>query len=66
MSAYLQAYGKISASAVQLSKRLLYQMDGLSFEAALQAGADVNTLARMTPDCQQGIARFLSKAETRT
>ncbi len=65
-AAYLQAYGKISASAVQLSKRLLYQMDGLTFEAALQAGADVNTLARMTPDCQQGIARFLNKAETRT
>jgi methylglutaconyl-CoA hydratase len=38
-------------------------MDGMSFEAALQTGADVNTIARLTEDCQQGIARFLSKTK---
>jgi hypothetical protein len=27
----------------------------------LQAGVDVNAIARMTEDCQQGIARFLKK-----
>jgi methylglutaconyl-CoA hydratase len=36
-------------------------MDGMTFDAALRAGADVNTIARMTDDCQAGIARFLTK-----
>lgn len=48
-----------SASALGLSKALLYQIDGASFEASIRAGADVNALARLTPDCQEGIRRFL-------
>jgi methylglutaconyl-CoA hydratase len=58
---YVAAFEKVSRSAVMLSKRLLYQMDGVSFDAALQAGVDVNTIARMTEDCREGIARFLKK-----
>lgn len=58
---YVSVYGKVSRSAVVLSKKLLYQMDGLSYEAALASGVDVNTIARLTDDCQTGIARFLSK-----
>jgi len=58
---YVSVYKKVSRSAVILSKRLLYQMDGLTFEAALQAGVDANTIARMTEDCQKGIAKFLNK-----
>ncbi|NJM53373.1 MAG: hypothetical protein HC846_08250 [Blastocatellia bacterium] len=58
---YVSGYEKISRSAVILSKRLLYQMDGMNFETALQAGVDVNTIARMTEDCQNGIAKFLQK-----
>ena len=58
---YLTGFEKVSHSAVVLSKRLLYHMDGMSFDAALQAGADVNAIARMTEDCRQGIARFLKK-----
>jgi hypothetical protein len=27
----------------------------------LQSGVDINTIARMTEDCQNGIARFLKK-----
>ena len=50
-----------SASALALSKSLLYRIDGASFEAAIQAGADVNALARLTPDCQEGIRRFLER-----
>lgn len=60
---YVAGFEQLSRSAVVLTKRLLYQMDGLSFDAALQAGADVNTIARMTKDCRAGIARFLSKAK---
>lgn len=58
---YVMALARKSASAVYLSKRLLYQMDGLSFEAALKSGMDANTICRMTEDCQQGIAKFLKK-----
>lgn len=58
---YAAAYEKVSRSAVMLSKRLLYQMDGMTFDAALQAGVDTNTIARLTEDCQTGIAKFLKK-----
>jgi methylglutaconyl-CoA hydratase len=58
---YVAGFEKMSSSAVMLSKRLLYHMDGMTFDAALQAGVDINALARMTGDCQQGIARFLKK-----
>lgn len=58
---YVAGFEKVSRSAVMLSKRLLYHMDGMTFETALQAGVDVNTIARMTEDCQKGIAGFLKK-----
>lgn len=58
---YVSGYEKISRSAVILSKRLLYQIDGMNFETALQSGVDVNSIARMTEDCQNGIAKFLQK-----
>jgi methylglutaconyl-CoA hydratase len=58
---FARGFEKVSRSAVMLSKRLLYHMDGMTFDAALQSGVDVNTIARMTEDCQQGIARFLKK-----
>ena len=53
-----------SASALALSKRLLYQIDGASFEAAIRAGAQVNALARLTDDCQDGIRACLAKRGT--
>ena len=58
---YVADFERVSRSAVQLTKRLLYHIDGLTFDAALRAGADTNTLARMTEDCRAGVARFLSK-----
>ena len=58
---YVAGYANVSRSAVILSKRLLYQMDGMNFETALQSGVDINTIARLTDDCQNGIARFLKK-----
>lgn len=58
---FARGFEKVSRSAVMLSKRLLYHMDSLTFDAALEAGVDVNAIARMTEDCQQGIARFLKK-----
>ncbi len=58
---YVSVYQNVSRSAVVLSKRLLYQMDGMTFESALRSGVDVNTIARLTDDCQTGIRRFLDK-----
>lgn len=58
---YVGAFHKVSRSAVALTKALLYQIDGLGFPEALETGVDVNVIARMTDDCQQGIARFLKK-----
>ncbi|MET0624197.1 MAG: enoyl-CoA hydratase-related protein [Pyrinomonadaceae bacterium] len=60
---YVADFARVSRSAVVLTKRLLYQMDGLSFDDALQTGADLNTIARMTEDCRAGVARFLSKSK---
>ena len=61
VTAYVSGFEKTSKSAVALTKTLLYQMDGMSFGDALQTGVDVNVIARMTEDCQEGIARFLKK-----
>jgi len=61
VDAYISRMSKKSASAVTLSKRLLYNMDSMSFEAALQSGVEINAIARMTEDCRRGIERFLKK-----
>ena len=58
---FIRGFDNVSRSAVLLSKRLLYQMDGMNFDDAMRSGVDVNTIGRMTADCQQGIARFLKK-----
>lgn len=59
VTSYLNEFGKLSRSAVSLTKTLLYQMDGVTFSAALEAGADVNVIARLTKDCQERVAKFL-------
>ena len=58
---YVSVYEKVSRPAVILSKKLLYQMDGMDFYTALEVGAEVNAIARLTEDCQRGIAKFLKK-----
>lgn len=59
--AIAKQYEKLSASAVQMTKRLLYDIDTLTFDAAIELGAQTNATARMTDDCQKGIAKFLEK-----
>ena len=58
---YVAEFEKMSRSAISLTKTLLYQMDGMSFPEALETGADVNVIARLTDDCQQQISKFLNK-----
>jgi methylglutaconyl-CoA hydratase len=59
--AYVSEFEKMSASAMALTKTLLYQMDGLAFPEALETGADVNVIARLTDDCQRKVAEFLKR-----
>ena len=61
VEAFAGQFEKVSRSAVSLSKQLLYQIDGMSFENALDSGADMNVIARMTADCRKGVAAFLKK-----
>jgi len=50
-----------SSSALSLTKSLLYQIDSMSFEAALSAGVQTNAIARLTDDCRRGIEQFLKR-----
>ncbi|NNF00900.1 MAG: hypothetical protein HKN25_17930 [Pyrinomonadaceae bacterium] len=58
---YASVYKTVSRSAVVLSKKLLYQMDGKDFDSALSIGAEINAIARLTEDCRNGISRFLDR-----
>ncbi len=57
----LQQLAGASASALSLIKRQLYELEGKSFDEAIALGADVNALARSTPDFRAAVARFLQR-----
>ncbi len=58
---FASVYTKVSGSAVSATKRLLYDIDGDDFDAAVEKGVQTNARVRMTDDCQKGIAKFLDK-----
>jgi len=58
---YVSALAAQSASAMSLSKTLLYETDGMSFEASIEAGVQANVQARRTDDFKRGVERFLKK-----
>lgn len=58
---YVTQMASKSASAVSLAKSLLYHMDGMTFETAIEAGIQMNAITRMTEDCKRGVERFLKK-----
>jgi methylglutaconyl-CoA hydratase len=58
---YASVYTKVSGSAVAMTKRLLYDIDGDDMSAAIAKGVETNARARMTEDCKNGIAKFLKK-----
>ena len=62
VDAYAKRFEELSKPAIALTKVLLYQIDGLAFPEALETGADVNVIARMSEDCQKGIAKFLQQS----
>jgi methylglutaconyl-CoA hydratase len=61
VTGYVARIAKGSASAISLSKNLLYHMDGMSFEAAIESGVHLNAIARRTEDCRRGVDQFLKK-----
>jgi len=54
----LQQLADASASAQALTKKLFYDLDGLSFRDGIAAGARTNVAARATPDFRDGVLRF--------
>jgi enoyl-CoA hydratase/carnithine racemase len=58
---YVAALAEQSATAMGLSKALLYQTDGISFEASIEAGVQANVQARRTEDFKRGVERFLKR-----
>ena len=61
VDAFVGKLAEKSASAIALSKRLLYHIDGMTFESAVEAGVETNAIARTTEDMKRGIERFLKK-----
>jgi methylglutaconyl-CoA hydratase len=52
---------KNSASSIKLTKEMLSNISSMNFEDALEYACDLNAITRMTPDCKEGVAKFLSK-----
>jgi methylglutaconyl-CoA hydratase len=58
---FARQFESVSGPAVSLSKRLFYAGDAMTFNDALECGVDINVIARMSRDCQEGVACFLKK-----
>jgi len=58
---YANRLAKKSASAIALTKRLLHQIDGMPLDAAMEAGVEVNAIARLTEDARRGFEQFTKK-----
>jgi methylglutaconyl-CoA hydratase len=58
---YVAALASKSASAAMLTKSLLYQMDGMAYESAIEAAIQTNALARMTEDARRGFEKFVTR-----
>jgi methylglutaconyl-CoA hydratase len=50
-----------SATAIGLTKKLLYDLDGLSVADGVRLGARVNALARSIPELRELVSRFLGR-----
>ena len=58
VEAYVQNLASKSASALSLTKRLLYHTDGMTLEKAIEAGVVMNAVSRSTEDAKLGFAEF--------
>ena len=53
---------KMPASAVQMTKRLFYELDGRDFQKGIALGVATNVAARETADFKEGIRRFVRRS----
>ncbi len=58
---YVARLASKSGSGLMMSKQLFYRTGAMEFDAALEAGIEVNALARTTEDFKRGIEKFLKK-----
>lgn len=61
VTAYVSALAAKPASALRLSKSLLYELDTMEMHAGIVRGAEVNAEARATPECRAGVRAFLER-----
>jgi methylglutaconyl-CoA hydratase len=59
VQAITSSLARLSPSALALTKQLVYQLDGMSFDEGLELGARVNAVARGTSDFREAVAQFL-------
>ena len=55
-----------SRTAMAATKKLLYELDELTFEEGIERGAEVNAAARGTEDCRAGVRAFLARRSATT
>jgi methylglutaconyl-CoA hydratase len=65
VDAYLHDLAARPASALALTKALLYEQGDLSVDEGIERGAQVNVEARMTEECREGVRRFLERRGSR-
>jgi len=58
----IEALVKQPATAVGLTKRLLYRIDDLDFAQSIGAGVSTNVESRATEDFRAGVRRFLDRS----
>jgi methylglutaconyl-CoA hydratase len=58
---YVRELAAKSVSALSLTKLLLYHTEGMTLEKAMEAGVQMNALARTTEDAKRGFAGFGKK-----
>lgn len=62
---FLHDLARRPASALALTKGLLYELGDLGFEEGIERGAQVNVEARATEACRAGLRRFLERSRDR-
>lgn len=55
-----------SGTALSFIKRQLYDLEGTSFREAIRLGAEVNAMARSTPDFEAAVSAFLDPGPARS
>jgi methylglutaconyl-CoA hydratase len=66
VESYVQNLAAKSASALSLTKQLLYHTDGMTLEKAIEAGVLMNAVSRSTDDAKRGFAEFRGGAKKKS